>query len=135
MLVTMTIIRQKRLSFRAVLPSRHCVCVYCLLSIRLGVMRYILHLIHVHRFLRYLFPPITGTCPGYSLALSLACKRVHTIPVGLISSPSDADWTMWNAAPRPRPVHAPPATNVGNGARFRSSAGMMTPANAAPMKE
>jgi len=92
-------------------------------------------LLHVHRFLPYLFPPITGTCPGCPLALSLQVKRGHTIPVGLISSPSDADLTMWNAAPRPRPVHAPPATSVGNGARFKSSAGMMTPANAAPMKE
>jgi hypothetical protein len=52
-----------------------------------------------------------------------------------MSSPSDADLTMWNAAPRPRPVHAPPATSVGKGARLSSKAGIMTPANAAPMKE
>jgi hypothetical protein len=63
-------IEQKRLFFSgcAALEAQSvCVCFH----IRLAVMRYILHLLHVHRFLRYLFPPITGTCPGYSLAFIL----------------------------------------------------------------
>lgn len=52
-----------------------------------------------------------------------------------MSSPADACLIMWNADPNPNPVHAPPATSVGNGARRKSKAGTMTPASAAPMNE
>jgi hypothetical protein len=80
---------------------------------------------------------MTGTSPTYDRMSKLyqcfETLETLTMPVGLTSSPAEAALIMWKAEPSPRPVHAPPATRVGSGARRSKSAGTTTPERAAPM--